>query len=152
MWFTAKSSNFFKGVLWSAPCWPHYLAHLQMETPWTVRSMAQAAGVSKDTVHRIWRAFGLQPHRQTHFKRSTGPFFVEKVRDIIGLYLNPSEHAMVLYVGEKSQVQALERTQPLLPLGLGDVEGVHPRLQAPWHNDLVCRASTASRDKAFPSS
>ena len=114
--------------------------------------MAQAAGVSKDTVHRIWRAFGLQPHRQTHFKRSTGPFFVEKVRDIIGLYLNPSEHAMVLYVGEKSQVQALERTQPLLPLGLGDVEGVHPRLQAPWHNDLVCRASTASRDKAFPSS
>ncbi len=93
-------------------------------TQWTVRSMAQATGVSKDTVHRIWRAFGLQPHRQAHFKLSTDPFFVEKVRDIVGLYLNPPEHAMVLCVDEKSQVQALERTQPLLPLGLGYVEGV----------------------------
>ena len=91
---------------------------------WTVRSMAKAADVSKDVVHRIWRTYGLQPHRQGHFKLSTDPFFVEKVRDIVGLYLNPPEHAMVLCVDEKSQIQALERTQPLLPLGLGYVEGV----------------------------
>ena len=91
---------------------------------WTMRSMAKAADVSKDVVHRIWRTYGLQPHRQGHFKLSTDPFFVEKVRDIVGLYLNPPEHAMVLCVDEKSQIQALERTQPLLPLGLGYVEGV----------------------------
>ena len=98
--------------------------HPEDETQWTVRSMAVASGVSKDAVHRIWRAFGLQPHRHKHFKLSTDPFFVEKVRDIVGLYLNPPEHAMVLCVDEKSQIQALERTQPLLPLGLGYVEGV----------------------------
>ncbi len=61
----------------------------QDETPWTVRSMAEAAGVSKDTVHRIWRTFGLQPHRQKHCKRSTDPFFVEQVRDLVGVYLHP---------------------------------------------------------------
>ncbi|MCK4283223.1 MAG: IS630 family transposase, partial [Candidatus Brocadiae bacterium] len=70
------------------------------------------------------RAFGLQPHRQRHFKLSTDPFFVEKVRDIVGLYLNPPDKAMVLCVDEKSQVQALDRTQPLLPLGLGYAQGV----------------------------
>jgi putative transposase len=75
-------------------------------------------------VHRIWQAFGLQPHRQRHFKLSTDPFFVEKVRDIVGLYLNPPDKAMVLCVDEKSQIQALDRTQPLLPMGLGYVEGV----------------------------
>lgn len=94
------------------------------ETHWTVRSLAQATGESKDTVHRIWKAFGLQPHRQKHFKLSTDPFFVDKVHDIVGLYLNPPDHAMVLCVDEKSQIQALERSQPLLPLGLGYVEGV----------------------------
>ncbi|MCG8468381.1 MAG: IS630 family transposase [Gemmatimonadetes bacterium] len=93
-------------------------------THWSCRSMADATGLSKSTVHRVWSAFGLQPHRQKHFKLSTDPFFVEKVRDIVGLYLNPPEHAMVLCVDEKSQTQALERTQPLLPLGLGYVEGV----------------------------
>ena len=94
------------------------------QTQWSVRSMADESGLSKDTVHRIWRAFGLQPHRRAHFKLSTDPFFVEKVRDIVGLYLNPPEHAMVLCVDEKSQIQALERSQPMLPLGLGYVEGV----------------------------
>ena len=69
-------------------------------------------------------AFGLQPHRQRHFKLSPDPFFVEKVRDIVGLYLNPPDKAMVLCVDEKTQIQALERTQPLLPMGLGYVEGV----------------------------
>jgi putative transposase len=66
--------------------------------------------VSKSTVHRIWRAFGLEPHRQKHLKLSTDPFIVEEVRDIVGLYLNPPENAVVLCVDEKSQIQALERT------------------------------------------
>jgi putative transposase len=93
-------------------------------THWSVRTIAQATRLSRATVHRIWSAFGLQPDRQKHFKLSTDPFFVEKVRDIVGLYLSPPENAVVLCVDEKSQIQALERTQPMLPLGLGYVEGV----------------------------
>jgi len=93
-------------------------------THWSVRTMAEGSGLSKSTVHRIWQAFGLQPHRQRHFKLSTDPFFVEKVRDICGLYLNPPDNALVLCVDEKSQIQALDRSQPLLPLGLGYAEGV----------------------------
>ena len=93
-------------------------------THWTCRSIADETNLSKSTVQRVWKAFGLQPHRQKHFKLSTDPFFVEKVRDIVGLYLNPPDNAMVLCVDEKSQIQALDRTQPLLPLGLGYVEGV----------------------------
>ena len=93
-------------------------------THWSCRSMANTTGVSKSTVHRVWKAFNIQPHRQKHFKLSTDPFFVEKVHDIVGLYLNPPDNAMVLCVDEKGQTQALERTQPLLPLGLGYVEGV----------------------------
>ena len=93
-------------------------------THWTIRSIAKETKLSRPTVHRIWRAFGFQPHRQRHFKLSTDPFFVEKVRDIVGLYLNPPDKAMVLCVDEKSQIQALNRTQPLLPMGLGYVEGV----------------------------
>ena len=93
-------------------------------THWTVRTVATDAQLSPATVHRIWRAFGLQPHRQRHFNPSTDPFFVEKVRDVVGLYLNPPDKAMVLCVDEKSQIQALDRTQPLLPMGLGYAEGV----------------------------
>lgn len=93
-------------------------------THWTIRSIAKQTNLSHPTVYRIWRAFGLQPHRQHHFKLSTDPFFVEKVRDIVGLYLNPPDKAMVLCVDEKSQIQALDRTQPFLPMGLGYVEGV----------------------------
>ena len=93
-------------------------------THWTCRSIAAETRLSKSTVHRVWKAFGLQPHRQKHFKISTDPFFVEKVRDIVGLYLHPPDNAVVLAVDEKSQIQALDRTQPLLPLGLGYVEGV----------------------------
>lgn len=93
-------------------------------TQWSCRTIAAEARLSKSTVQRVWSAFGLQPHRQKHFKLSTDPFFVEKVRDIVGLYLQPPDHAMVLCVDEKSQTQALERTQPLLPMGLGYVEGV----------------------------
>jgi putative transposase len=93
-------------------------------THWTCRDLAQATGLSKSTVQRLWKAFGLQPHRQKHFTLSTDPFFVDKVRDIVGLYLNPPDKALVLCVDEKSQVQALERAQPLLPMGLGYVQGV----------------------------
>ena len=93
-------------------------------THWTCRSVSEETKLSKSTVQRVWKAFGLQPHRQKHFKLSTDPFFVDKVRDIVGLYLNPPDKAMVLCVDEKSQIQALNRTQPLLPLGLGYVEGV----------------------------
>lgn len=93
-------------------------------THWTCRSIAAETKLSKSTVQRVWKAFGLQPHRQKHFKISTDPFFVEKVRDIVGLYLNPPDHAVVLCVDEKSQIQALERTQPTLPLGLGYLEGI----------------------------
>ena len=91
---------------------------------WTCRTMAEAVGLSKSTVQRVWKAFSLQPHRQKHFQLSTDPHFVEKVRDIVGLYLNPPDKAMVLCVDEKTQVQALDRTQPMLPLGLGYVEGI----------------------------
>jgi putative transposase len=93
-------------------------------THWSVRSAAQASGISKSTVGRYFALFGLQPHRSKSFKLSTDPFFVEKVRDIVGLYLNPPDQALVLCVDEKSQVQALERTQPVLPMGLGYLEGV----------------------------
>ena len=93
-------------------------------TQWSVRSISEECGISKSTVQRVWSAFGIQPHRQKSFKLSNDPFFVEKVRDIVGLYLNPPEKAMVLRVDEKSQCQALERTQPVLPMGLGYVEGV----------------------------
>ncbi len=93
-------------------------------THWTVRSLAKGTTVSREAVHRIWNAFGLQPHRQRTFKLSTDPFFVEKVRDIVGLYLDPPDKALVLCVDEKSQIQALDRTQPILPMGLGYVEGI----------------------------
>jgi len=93
-------------------------------THWTVRSLAGESGVSKSTAHRWMQAFKIQPHRQKTFKLSTDPFFVEKVRDIVGLYLNPPDNVLVLCVDEKTQIQALDRTQPLLPLGLGYAEGV----------------------------
>jgi transposase len=93
-------------------------------THWSVRTVAAQTGISKSSVQRYFALFGVQPHRTKSFKLSTDPFFVEKVRDVVGLYLNPPDNAFVLCVDEKSQIQALERTQPLLPLGLGYVEGV----------------------------
>jgi putative transposase len=93
-------------------------------THWTVRSAAEATGLSKSTVARMLALFGVQPHRSKSFKLSTDPLFVDKVKDIVGLYLNPPDHAVVLCVDEKSQIQALERTQPILPLGLGYIEGI----------------------------
>jgi len=88
-------------------------------THWSTRTMARATKLSHMAVARIWRAFGLQPHRTETFKLSSDPFFVEKVRDLVGLYLNPPDHALVLCVDEKSQVQALDRTRPVLPLRPG---------------------------------
>ena len=93
-------------------------------THWSVRQAAHDSGISKSTVHRVFQAFAVQPHRSRSFKLSTDPFFIEKVRDIVGLYLNPPDHALVLCVDEKSQIQALNRTQPVLPMGLGYVEGI----------------------------
>lgn len=88
-------------------------------THWSTRTMAAAIGMSQSAISRVWRAFALQPHRVETFKLSADPFFVEKVRDVVGLYLNPPEHALVLCVDEKSQIQALDRTRPLLPLRPG---------------------------------
>lgn len=94
------------------------------QTHWSVRSFAAEANISKDMAHRLFRAAGIAPHRPRSFKLSNDPAVVEKVRDITGLYLNPPDHALVLCVDEKSQIQALERTQPVLPMGLGYVEGI----------------------------
>ena len=88
-------------------------------THWSTRLMAKKAGLSQTAIVRIWRAFGLQPHRVENFKFSKDPQFVEKVRDIVGLYMHPPDRAIVLCVDEKSQVQALNRTQPILPLAPG---------------------------------
>ena len=85
-------------------------------THWSTRSMAAHLGLSQSAVSRIWRAFGLQPHRVESFKLSTDPLFVDKVRDVVGLYLDPPERALVLCVDEKSQIQALDRSQPILPM------------------------------------
>ena len=91
-------------------------------THWSTRSMARASGLSQSAISRIWRAFALQPHRTETFKLSTDPLFIEKVRDIVGLYLNPPDRALVLCVDEKSQIQALDRSQPLLPMRPGQIE------------------------------
>jgi len=91
-------------------------------THWSTRQMAKSAHVNQTAVSRIWRAFGLQPHRQETFKLSTDPLFIDKVRDIVGLYMAPPTRAVVLCVDEKSQIQALDRTQPMLPLTFGVAE------------------------------
>ena len=104
-------------------------------THWSRRSMARASGLSATTVHRIWGAFGLQPHRSESFKLSGDPHFVDKVRDIVGLYLDPPERALVLCVDEKSQIQALDRTQPMLPMRPGQVE-------RRTHDDKRCGTTT----------
>lgn len=91
-------------------------------THWSTRSMAEVSGMSATTVRRIWNTFALQPHRTGTFKLSNDPLFIDKVRDVVGLYLDPPEKALVLCVDEKSQIQALDRTQPLLPLRPGQCE------------------------------
>ena len=91
-------------------------------THWSLRAMAKVTGYAPSTIHRIWQAFGLQPHRTESFKLSNDPLFVEKVRDIVGLYMTPPDRALVLCVDEKSQIQALDRSQPMLPMRPGQVE------------------------------
>jgi transposase len=88
-------------------------------THWSTRTLAKVLGVDHVLVHRVWRAHGLQPHRVRHFKLSNDPRFIEKLTDVVGLYLDPPEHALVLSVDEKSQIQALDRTQPGLPIKRG---------------------------------
>ena len=94
-------------------------------THWSTRRMAAATGLTQNAIVRIWHAFGLQPHRSESFKLSADPFFVEKVRDIVGLYLNPPDRAVVVCVDEKSQIQALERTQPVVPSAPGGLPERH---------------------------
>jgi transposase len=91
-------------------------------THWSTRSLAKASGLSRSSVHRIWQAFGLRPHRSESFKLSNDPLLIEKVRDIVGLYLDPPERALVLSVDEKPQIQALDRSQPVLPMRPGQIE------------------------------
>jgi transposase len=95
-------------------------------THWSTRGMAEAVGLSQTAIVRIWQAFGLKPHQNESFKLSADPYFVEKVRDVVGLYMSPPENAIVLSIDEKSQVQASDRTQPLLPMTPGQAErGTH---------------------------
>ena len=122
------------------------------ETHWSCRSMAARAGVSPATVQRIWSARGLQPHRVETFKLSNDPQFEEKLVDVVGLYLNPPENAIVLCMDEKSQIQALDRTQPSLPIKPGQGRDDDPRLQAQRHHDAVRCAGRAHRlgDRPVP--
>jgi transposase len=91
-------------------------------THWSTRSLAKRTGLSRSSIARIWHAFGLRPHRSENFKLSTDPLLVEKIRDIVGLYLNPPDRALVLCVDEKPQIQALDRSQPVLPMRAGQIE------------------------------
>lgn len=100
-------------IVWTVESCPENATH------WSSRGIAKASGLSVSTVQRIWRAFGLQPHRLETFKLSTDPNFVAKVRDVVGLYVSAPEHAIVLCVDEKSQIQALDRSQPMLPMRPG---------------------------------
>jgi hypothetical protein len=108
-------------------------------THWTGRLMAKVAGLGLTSVQRIWKVHGLAPHRIRTFKLSKDPKFAAKVRDIVGLYVDPPAHAVILSVDEKSQIQALDRTQPGLPLKKGRAGTMTPRLQATWHDHLVRR-------------
>lgn len=128
-------------------------------TYWSIRPMASETDLSHTTVRRIWAAFGLQPHRSETFKLSTDPLFVDKVQDIVGLYLSPPNRAIVLCVDEKSQIQALDREQSVLPMAPGRGRAKDPYLCAQRHHVALCRAryrhrrgdrkmlSTPSRDR-----
>lgn len=113
-------------------------------THWSTRSLARRTGLSQSAVSRIWRTFQLKPHRQETFELSNDPYFVEKVRDVVGLYLNPPEHAIVLSVDEKTQVQALERTQTVLPLGPGQPKAYSPKYRRHGTIDLFAALNVAT--------
>jgi transposase len=122
------------------------------ETHWSCRSMATRVGVSSASVQRIWSARGLKPHLVKTFKLSTDHQFEDKLIDVVGLYLHPPEQAVVLCMDEKSQIQALDRTQPSLPMKKGPGRHDDPRLPTPRHHHLVRRAQRAhrSRDRPLP--
>src|SRR5271157_4434505 len=107
-------------------------------THWSTRSMAEEMGISHLSVHRIWKQHGLAPHRVETFKMSKDLKFVEKLRDVVGLYLDPPDKALVLSVDEKSQIQALERTRPTSAVAAWDSGATDARLQPPWDHDVVC--------------
>jgi len=113
-------------------------------THWSKRLMAKEVGVSPATVGRVWRAFGLQPHRSETFTLSPDPLFIEKVRDIVGLYVDPPRNAVVLCVDEKSQIQALDRTQPLLPMALGSPARYTPTYSRHGTTSLFAALDTAT--------
>ena len=121
-------------------------------THWSSRPLAKAQGLSDGTIRKIWRQHGLQPHRVGRFKLSTDPHFVEKLRDVVGLYLQPPAKAVVFCVDEKSGIQALDRTRPVLPLRPGRPRTTDPRLHPPRHDDVVCRAAGPGRrgDRRMP--
>jgi transposase len=122
-------------------------------THWSTRDMAEKIGVSKDSVARIWRAFGLKPHRSETFQLSNDPFFVDKVRDVVGLYMDPPTNAVVLSVDEKSQIQALNRTQPLLPMRPGQLERGTPEYQRNGTTTLFAALDVATGNvigKCYP--
>jgi len=122
-------------------------------THWSTRSMAERTGLSKDSISRIWRAFGLKPHRSETFQLSSDPFFVDKVRDVVGLYLDPPENAVVLSTDEKSQIQALNRTQPLLPMRPGQLERRTPEYQRNGTTTLFAALDVATGNvigKCYP--
>ena len=108
-------------------------------THWSTRSMAAEVGLTQTAVSRIWRAFGLQPHRQQTWKLSKDPLFIDKVRDVVGLYLNPPEKAVVFCIDEKSGIQALDRTRPDPADASGDPRARDPRLQTARHIEPLCR-------------
>jgi len=112
---------------------------------WSTRTMAEAAGLSEKSVRRIWHKHGLKPHLSRSFKVSNDPEFAEKLEAIVGLYLNPPEHAIVLCADEKSQIQALDRTQPGLPIKKGRCGTMTHDYKPQWNRDLVCRAKHARR-------
>jgi putative transposase len=103
---------------------------------WTVRAMADETGIAKSTVHRLFQLFGLQPHRTRSFRLSTDPFFIEKMRDVVGLYLNPPDKAVVLCVDQEVRIQTLERSQLMLPTGFGYIDGVNDNYLRPGTSSL----------------
>lgn len=111
---------------------------------WSTRDMAKKSGISHNTIARIWRTFGLKPHRIETFQLSTDPNFIEKVRDVVGLYLTPPANAVVLSMDEKSQIQALNRTQPLLPMGPGDVAKRTPEYERHGTTTLFAALNVAT--------
>lgn len=120
---------------------------------WSTRQMARSAGISRDSVSRIWRAFGLKPHRSDGFQLSTDPDFIDKVRDVVGLYMAPPNNAIVLSVDEKTQIQALNRTQPLLPLRPGQAERRTPEYERNGTTSLFAALDVATGTvigKCFP--